>query len=69
MVLDDFNLDLPAGKVTALCGLSGAGITTSIAIVVIFIVLGKSTVAALLERFYDIELGGIYIDGRWMKLN
>ena len=25
MVLDDFSLTIPAGKVTALCGLSGAG--------------------------------------------
>lgn len=33
---------------TALCGLSGAG---------------KSTVAALLERFYQPTAGGIFLDG------
>lgn len=51
-VLDDFNISLSAGKVIALCGLSGAG---------------KSTVAVLLERFYDPEFGGIYIDGRDLR--
>ncbi|XP_041379810.1 LOW QUALITY PROTEIN: mitochondrial potassium channel ATP-binding subunit-like [Gigantopelta aegis] len=48
VVLNDFSLNLPPGQVTALCGLSGAG---------------KSTVAALLERFYDPDIGSIYIDG------
>ncbi|KAJ2457059.1 hypothetical protein GGF42_002907 [Coemansia sp. RSA 2424] len=46
-VLRHFNLDIPAGKVTALCGLSGSG---------------KSTVAALLERFYDPTAGEIWMD-------
>ena len=47
VVLKDFTLSLPEGKVTALCGLSGAG---------------KSTVAALLERFYEPQGGQIFID-------
>ena len=47
VVLEDLTLSLPKGKVTALCGLSGAG---------------KSTVAALLERFYEPQGGKIYID-------
>lgn len=39
LVLNDFNLTIPTGKVVALVGESGAG---------------KSTIGALLERFYDI---------------
>ena len=46
-MLDNLTLTLPQGKVTALCGLSGAG---------------KSTVAALLERFYEPTGGKIYLD-------
>jgi ATP-binding cassette subfamily B (MDR/TAP) protein 8 len=41
-VLDGFSLRIPRGKVIALCGASGSG---------------KSTIAALLERFYDINSG------------
>ncbi|XP_038065674.1 mitochondrial potassium channel ATP-binding subunit-like [Patiria miniata] len=48
VVLKDFNLSIPAGKVVAVCGPSGGG---------------KSTVASLLERFYDIGRGSISIDG------
>lgn len=47
-VLKDFSLSVPAGKMVALCGSSGAG---------------KSTVAALLERFYDLKSGSIFLDG------
>ncbi|KAJ2163011.1 hypothetical protein GGF46_000197 [Coemansia sp. RSA 552] len=46
-ILQRFNLDVPAGQVVALCGASG---------------LGKSTVAALLERFYDPTGGEIWLD-------
>ncbi|KAJ1960512.1 hypothetical protein GGI12_003757 [Dipsacomyces acuminosporus] len=46
-VLSHFNLDIPAGQVVALCGLSGSG---------------KSTVASLLERFYDPANGEIWLD-------
>jgi ATP-binding cassette subfamily B (MDR/TAP) protein 8 len=53
IVLKDFNMKLIPGKVTAICGLSGEG---------------KSTVASLLERFYDIESGIITIDGNDIKL-
>lgn len=46
-VLKDFSLTLPAGKMVALCGSSGAG---------------KSTVASLLGRFYDVDSGKIFLD-------
>lgn len=52
VVLQDFNLVLPSGQTTAICGLSGAG---------------KSTIAALLERFYDPDIGGVYLDGRDLR--
>jgi ABC-type multidrug transport system fused ATPase/permease subunit len=47
-VLRDFTLTLPAGKVTALVGHTGAG---------------KSTVANLLLRYYDVTSGGVFIGG------
>ncbi|XP_026743729.1 ATP-binding cassette sub-family B member 8, mitochondrial [Trichoplusia ni] len=48
VVLDNFNLKIPAGKTVAIVGTSGNG---------------KSTIAALLERFYDVNSGEITIDG------
>ncbi|CAL1535983.1 unnamed protein product [Lymnaea stagnalis] len=51
-VLNDFNLQIPGGKIVALVGLSGGG---------------KSTIAALLERFYDVTSGTITIDGTDIK--
>ncbi|XP_046661301.1 mitochondrial potassium channel ATP-binding subunit isoform X2 [Homalodisca vitripennis] len=48
VVLKDFNLKLPAGKTVAIVGTSGNG---------------KSTIAALLERFYDVDGGTIRVGG------
>uniref|UniRef100_A0A8C3GLZ4 Mitochondrial potassium channel ATP-binding subunit n=1 Tax=Cairina moschata TaxID=8855 RepID=A0A8C3GLZ4_CAIMO len=47
-VLRDFSLSLPPGKTVAIVGPSGGG---------------KSTVAALLERFYEPTQGSITLDG------
>ncbi|KAI3722362.1 hypothetical protein L2E82_33398 [Cichorium intybus] len=48
VIFNDFNLKIPAGKTVALVGGSGSG---------------KSTVIALLQRFYDPQGGEICIDG------
>lgn len=47
-VLDDFTLTINPGETVAFVGASGSG---------------KSTIAALLPRFYDIQSGSIRIDG------
>ena len=47
-VLQDFSLHVPAGTAVALVGPTGSG---------------KSTVARLLPRFYDVDSGSITIDG------
>jgi subfamily B ATP-binding cassette protein MsbA len=52
LVLNDFNLSIPKGKIVALVGESGSG---------------KSTVADLLPRFYDVVKGEIYIDNVAIK--
>ncbi|KAL4320282.1 hypothetical protein GQ457_18G001080 [Hibiscus cannabinus] len=52
MVLKDFNLKVEAGKTVALVGSSGSG---------------KSTVIALLQRFYDVSNGVVKIDGVDMR--
>jgi subfamily B ATP-binding cassette protein MsbA len=52
LVLKQFNLSIPKGKTVALVGQSGSG---------------KSTIANLLTRFYDINQGSISIDGIEIK--
>ncbi len=47
-VLSHIDLTIPKGKAVALIGASGAG---------------KSTMADLLPRFYDVEEGGVFVDG------
>ena len=48
-ILDDFSLELRPGEVVALVGRTGCG---------------KSTVARLLMRFYDVTAGGVVVDGK-----
>jgi ATP-binding cassette subfamily B protein len=48
-VLVDLDLELEAGKVVALIGHTGAG---------------KTTVASLIPRFYDVQAGRVTVDGR-----
>ncbi len=51
-VLKDFSITVPKGKTVALVGQSGSG---------------KSTIANLLTRFYDVNKGGIFVDGQNIK--
>jgi ATP-binding cassette subfamily B protein len=48
LVLKDINLDIPAGSSVALVGPTG---------------VGKTTLASLLPRFYDVKTGAVTIDG------
>ena len=47
-VLDDFDLHISAGETIALVGHTGAG---------------KSSIAKLIARFYEFQLGGLRVDG------
>ncbi|RDA85684.1 hypothetical protein CP532_4639 [Ophiocordyceps camponoti-leonardi (nom. inval.)] len=48
LILDKFNMTIRAGETTAIVGLSGSG---------------KSTVASLVQRFYDPQEGTVTVDG------
>ncbi|CAG9764190.1 unnamed protein product [Ceutorhynchus assimilis] len=52
VILENFNLSVPSGKTIAIVGASGNG---------------KSTIVALLERFYDVDSGTVTIDGHNLK--
>jgi subfamily B ATP-binding cassette protein MsbA len=52
LVLKNFSLEVPKGKSVALVGQSGSG---------------KSTIANLVTRFYDVNTGDITIDGENIK--
>ncbi|KAE8360982.1 P-loop containing nucleoside triphosphate hydrolase protein [Aspergillus caelatus] len=51
-VLQDLSLTCPAGQQTAIVGLSGSG---------------KSTVAGLITRFYNVDEGAVLLDGHDVK--
>lgn len=48
MILDNFDMEIPAGAKIALIGHSGCG---------------KSTITNILLRFYNMKSGKIFIDG------
>jgi subfamily B ATP-binding cassette protein MsbA len=52
LALRDINLQIPAGKTVALVGRSGSG---------------KSTIANLLTRFYDVQDGEVLLDGHDLR--
>ena len=52
LALRDINLRIPAGKTVALVGRSGSG---------------KSTIANLMTRFYDVQDGAVLLDGHDLR--
>jgi ATP-binding cassette subfamily B protein len=52
-VLQDFNLNIPAGESIAMVGHTGAG---------------KSSIASLIARFYEFQEGSILVDGQDIRL-
>ena len=48
VILDDYSLDIPAGKILGIHGTSGSG---------------KSTLLKLLIRFWDVNSGALHVDG------
>lgn len=52
VILDDYSIDIPAGKIVGIHGVSGSG---------------KSTLLKLLMRFWDVEKGSIQICGKEIK--
>ncbi|MEQ9364970.1 MAG: ABC transporter ATP-binding protein/permease [Leptospirales bacterium] len=51
-IIDNLSFTVPPGRTTAIVGPSGAG---------------KSTISRLLFRFYDVDAGGILIDGQDLR--
>jgi ATP-binding cassette subfamily B (MDR/TAP) protein 1 len=74
-VCKNYNLDIKAGEIVALCGASGSGIVNiqilkhyfCILIIYMIFVIGKSTCANLLLRFYDPQEGELLLDGINLK--
>ncbi|RUS21818.1 hypothetical protein BC937DRAFT_91378 [Endogone sp. FLAS-F59071] len=64
-VLSNFSLIIRKGTMVALCGPSGmVNMSIALQIVCLFVTgSGKSTVGSLIERFYEANKGGIYVDG------
>lgn len=63
IAFDDVSFSYPAGKATALRGINFAVSAGEVLAIVGRSGSGKSTLANLLPRFYDVDSGGVSVDG------